>query len=54
MYVLIVELVYWVIKGNFNYFLKSFLYKGEMCFLNKQYYVSLLKKKKLIELNEDL
>lgn len=55
MHVLTVELVYWAIKGNFNYLLKSSSYKGEMCFSNKQHYASLLKKKKKpTELNEDL
>lgn len=30
MHVLTVELVYWSVKGNFNYLLKNSLYKGDV------------------------
>lgn len=48
MHVLTVELVYWSIKGDFNYLLKNSSYKERrcMCFSNKKHYVSPLKTKK--------
>lgn len=45
MHVLTVELVYWSIKGNFNYLLENSSYKGEM-FLKQTELCKSFKKKK--------